>query len=293
MNGLEVLRPGPLATIQDLGRHGFAGIGVGVSGAADRGSLRLANRLVGNAEGAAAIEATLGGLAVRARGDLIMAVTGAPCPIEVRGRRDAMNSLIRVPDGAEVRLGTPDRGMRSYLAVRGGVAVPPALGSRSTDLLAGLGPDPLKPGDVLPVGPAPREFPPIDLAPVASMRVGELRVQVVPGPRDDWFTGHAMRTLLHEPFEVTSDSNRIGLRLSGPALTRSKDGELLSEGLVAGGLQVPPSGRPTLFLADHPSTGGYPVIAVVVAADVDLVAQARPGQRLRFVPAPSGNRRPQ
>lgn len=282
MTGLTVLRPGALATIQDLGRHGFAAIGVGVSGAADRGSLRLANRLVGNAEGAAAIEATLGGLAVRARGDLVVAVTGAPCPIEVGGQGGAMNSMIRVPHGTTMALGTPERGLRSYLAVRGGVAVPPVLGSRSTDLLAGLGPDPLGPGRFLPVGPAPQGFPPVALAPVAAPSAGELRLRVVPGPREDWFTEHAMRTLLGESFEVTKDSNRIGLRLSGPALSRRKNGELPSEGMVLGALQVPPSGRPTLFLADHPSTGGYPVIAVVMAADVDIAAQARPGQRLRF-----------
>lgn len=283
MTGLEVLRPGLLATIQDLGRPGFAAIGVGVSGAADRGSLRLANRLVGNAEGAAAIEATLGGLVVRARGDLVVAVTGAPCPIEVGGRGGAMNSLIRVPDGTDVVLGTPDSGLRSYLAVRGGIAVPPVLGSRSTDLLAGLGPDPLGARDVLPIGPAPQGFPPVALAPVAPPSTGEVQLHVVPGPRDDWFTEQARQTLLRAPFEVTSASNRIGLRLSGPVLPRRGRGELPSEGMVAGALQVPPSGRPTLFLADHPSTGGYPVIAVVIAAHVDLAAQARPGQRLRFV----------
>lgn len=293
MTGLEILRTGPQATIQDLGRPGFAAIGVGVCGAADRGSLRLANRLVGNAEGAAAIEATLGGLVVRGRGDLVVAVTGAPCPIEVGGRGGAMNSLIRVPDGAAVALGTPERGLRSYLAVRGGISVPPVLGSRSTDLLASLGPDPLDSGRLLPVGPAPQGFPPVALAPVTPPSGGELRLRVVPGPRDDWFTEHAMHTLLSEPFEVTKDSNRVGLRLSGPVLSRRKDGELPSEGMVIGALQVPPSGRPTLFLADHPSTGGYPVIAVVMAADVDIAAQARPGQRLRFAvtgrrPVPSG-----
>jgi biotin-dependent carboxylase-like uncharacterized protein len=282
MTALVVLRPGPLATVQDLGRPGFAGIGVGVSGAADRGSLRLANRLVGNDEGAAAIETTLGGLAVRAQGDLAAAVTGAPCPITVGGREEAMNSLLRVPDGAELRLGIPDRGLRSYLAVRGGLAVPPVLGSRSTDVLAGLGPDPLRQGDRLPVGPAPDGFPPISAAPVTPPSAGEVRLSVVPGPRDDWFTPQALHDLLNAPYQVTTEANRIGIRLSGPALTRSQPGELPSEGMVPGALQVPPSGRPTLFLSDHPATGGYPVIAVVIAAHLDQAAQLRPGQQIRF-----------
>jgi biotin-dependent carboxylase-like uncharacterized protein len=284
VKALEVRSPGPLATVQDLGRHGFAGIGVGTSGAADLDALRLANRLVGNDEGAAAIEATLGGLTVRAQGDLMVAVTGAPCPITVDKRDEPANSLIRVADGAEVRLGTPDRGLRSYLAVRGGLTLDPVLGSRSTDLLSGLGPDPLSAGHVLPVGPAPTGFPPIGYAPVVPPTTGDLTLRVMPGPRQDWFTEDALKLLFSEPFAVTGESNRIGLRLSGPALSRALDGEIPSEGMVPGALQVPPSGQPTLFLADHPCTGGYPVIAVVFTAYLARAAQARPGQRLRFAP---------
>ncbi|RCW45732.1 biotin-dependent carboxylase-like uncharacterized protein [Halopolyspora algeriensis] len=280
--GLDVVEPGPLATIQDLGRPGLAEIGVGTSGAADRGSLRLANRLVGNDEGAAAVEVTLGGLVVRAREALTVAVTGAPCPITVNGRGAAPNTVLRLPAGAQLCLGRPDRGLRSYLAVRGGIAVEPVLGSRSTDVLAGLGPDPLTSGTLLPVGPAPAEFPTVETAPVAPPGAGEISLAVVTGPRDDWFTEQALATLLGEPYEVTPDSNRIGMRLSGPVPARRTDTELPSEGMVAGSVQVPPSGRPTLFLADHPSTGGYPVIAVVVSSDVDAAAQARPGQRIRF-----------
>ncbi|MER7083647.1 biotin-dependent carboxyltransferase family protein, partial [Saccharopolyspora kobensis] len=151
MSCLQVLATGPLATVQDLGRPGLAGIGVGSSGAADSGAFRLANRLVGNDEGAAAIEVTFGGLEVRATRDLTAAVTGAPCPVTVDGRGAAVNSVLRIPAGAVVRLGMPDRGLRSYLAVRGGIAVEPVLGSRATDVLAGLGPEPLAPGAQLPV----------------------------------------------------------------------------------------------------------------------------------------------
>ena len=198
------------------------------------------------------------------------------------GRGEAPNTLVRVPDGAQVRLGTPDRGLRSYLAVRGGVAVDPVLGSRSTDVLAGLGPVHLSTGRTLPIGPAPEGFPPVGMAPVAPPAVDELHLSVVPGPRDDWFTEEALTALVSAPYEVTADSNRIGMRLTGPELTRRSNGELPSEGMVPGSLQVPPSGQPTLFLADHPCTGGYPVIGVVRSVHVDRAAQARPGQRIRF-----------
>ncbi|PWV71938.1 biotin-dependent carboxylase uncharacterized domain-containing protein [Prauserella marina] len=281
-NGMQVLETGPLSTVQDLGRPGHAGIGVGLSGAADRGSLRLANRLVGNDEGAACVEVTFGGFAARAVTDLVVAVTGATCPVTVDGRCGAMNSLLRVPAGAVLRLGLPATGLRSYVAVRGGVIVEPVLGSRSTDLLAGLGPEPLSTGSDLPVGLPHGDLPPIDFAPVACQPAEELRLTVVPGPRQDWFAPDALTALLSQPYTVLSESNRIGIRLDGPVLTRSKEEELPSEGTVAGALQVPPSSRPTLFLADHPVTGGYPVIAVVVAEDVDKAAQARPGMTLRF-----------
>ncbi|MBA8824758.1 biotin-dependent carboxylase-like uncharacterized protein [Saccharopolyspora lacisalsi] len=279
---VEVLATGPLSTVQDLGRPGLSGIGVGTSGAADRGSLRLANRLCGNDESAAAVEVTLGGLTVRAHGDLVIAVTGAPCPVTIDGRGEAPNAPLRVPGGAEVRLGTPERGLRSYLAVRGGIVVDPVLGSRSTDVLAGLGPEQLGPGRILPVGPAPHGHPHVDIAPVAPPAIDEVTLDIVPGPRHDWFTPEALDTLVSRPYEVTADSNRVGMRLAGPELPRRDTAELPSEGMVTGALQVPPNGLPTLFLADHPSTGGYPVIAVVRATHVDQAAQSRPGQRIRF-----------
>ena len=278
---LEVLATGPLSTIQDLGRAGLAGIGVGTSGAADTASLRLANRLVGNDEDAAAIEVTCGGLALRATRDVTVALTGAPCPVTADGRGAAANAVLRVAAGTELRLGVPTRGLRSYLAVRGGIDVEPVLGSRSTDVLSGLGPDPLAPGAVLPVGAAPSRFPVVDAAPVAE-HPEEVLLRVRPGPRADWFTDEALTALVSAPYEVTAESNRVGMRLDGPVLERSRDEELPSEGMVTGALQVPPLGTPTLFLADHPVTGGYPVIGVVLAADVAKAAQARPGQRVHF-----------
>lgn len=280
---LEVLATGPMTTVQDLGRHGLAALGVGTSGAADPDSLRLANRLLGNPEDHAALEVTFGGLEVRCRGGAFVTLTGAACPMTVDGAPAGHAAVTWLPDGATLRLGPPTSGLRGYLAVRGGIDVAPVLDSRSTDTLAGLGPAVPTVGDHLPVGPSPTEAPRVDVAPVAVPTSGEVVLRVRSGPRDDWFAESALAALLGAPYEVTSESDRVGMRLSGPALDRSRDGELPSEGMVTGALQVPPSGQPTLFLADHPVTGGYPVIAVVVSEDIGLAAQMQPGQRVRFV----------
>ncbi|WP_051072947.1 5-oxoprolinase subunit C family protein [Nocardiopsis valliformis] len=280
---LEILETGPMTTVQDAGRFGHAALGVGRSGAADLDSYALANRLLANPPGAAALETTLGGLRVRAHGAVTVAVTGAEAPVRVNGRGAAVNEVLHLPDGAEFALGAPARGLRSYLAVRGGVSVPPVLGSRSTDVLAGLGPAVPRAGDVLPVGPAPSTFPNLDHVPVRAVGGDRVKLRVELGPREDWFTERALAALLSGDYEVTSRSDRVGARLAGPTLERSREGELPSEGMVAGALQVPPGGEPVLFLADHPVTGGYPVVAVVCSADLCKAAQARPGTRIRFV----------
>ena len=272
---LNVLATGPLTTVQDAGRPGQGALGVGRSGACDRAAAALANRLVGNHPDAAVLEVTLGGLALRADADLVVATTGARCS-------GAHNAPTALPAGRELRLGLPDTGLRTYVAVRGGVAVEPVLGSRSTDLLSGLGPAPLTVGTVLPVGTAAGPMPGVDLAPVADPPGGEVTVRVLPGPRADWFAEEAVRALTGTPWTVTDESNRIGLRLSGVVLERTRSGELASEGMVRGALQVPPSGQPVLFLADAPVTGGYPVIGYVDDAHVDRCGQLRPGQTLRF-----------
>lgn len=284
MTALEVLATGPMITVQDAGRFGHAALGVGRSGAADADSYALGNRLLANPEGAAALEVTLGGLRVRARGPVTVAVTGAETPVRVDGRGAAVNEVLHLPDGAELTLGVPARGLRSYLAVRGGVAVAPVLGSRSTDVLAGLGPEVPVVGDLLPVGPVPAALPHLDHAPVRAVGADLVDLRVDLGPREDWFTERAVAALSSGEYEVTSRSDRVGARLAGPVLERSREGELPSEGMVAGSLQVPPGGEPVLFLADHPVTGGYPVIAVVRSTDLPKAAQARPGTRIRFVP---------
>jgi KipI family sensor histidine kinase inhibitor len=294
---IEVIRPGPLATVQDLGRPGFGHLGVPHAGAADAASLRLANRLVGNPEGAAGLELTLGRALFRFRGEAWVAVTGAPAKITVsaagsaaRDREVPHGGAFWVPAGALVQVGAPSAGLRSYAAVRGGIDVPPVLGSRSADLRSGLGPAPLRAGDLLPAGPPyqppPGHQPPgLAAGPATVMPVpGEpAELTVIPGPRDDWFEPGALGVLCGTSYVVTPASDRTGLRLDGPALPRARDDELPSEGVVTGSLQVPPGGQPILLLADHPVTGGYPVIAVVAAADVGQAAQLRPGSRLRFV----------
>ena len=273
---LLVVEPGPLTTVQDAGRTGLASLGVGRSGACDRAAYALANRLVANDPGAAALEVTFGGLVLRAQGDVVVALTGARCP----GTPHAAPTALA--DGQTLELPPPVSGLRTYVAVRGGVDVPEVLGSRSTDVLAGLGPPVVGRGDTLPVGPPPERFPDVDWAPVREPAAGELVVRVSPGPRRDWFEDATWSTLGSSAYEVTPDSNRIGIRLDGPTLVRRRSDELPSEGMLRGALQVPPSGLPVLFLADHPVTGGYPVLGYVDDDDVDRCAQLRPGQSLRF-----------
>jgi biotin-dependent carboxylase-like uncharacterized protein len=278
---IEVVRAGPLATVQDLGRPGLAYLGVGRSGAADAGSLRLANRLVGNHEGAACLEITFGNFEARFEQAATVALAGAPCPVSVSGRDRFMHGPIQLIADDRLSVGAPTAGVRTYLAVRGGIAVTPVLGARSTDLLSGVGPEPLAAGMRLPVGDAAADLPCVDVAPVPPIPA-EIVLRMLPGPRDDWFTPAALTTLTSHPYQVSPQSNRVGIRLTGPSLDRARPGELASEGMVSGAVQVPPSGQPVVFLADHPVTGGYPVIAVVAEPDICLAAQARPGQLVRF-----------
>lgn len=285
-DGLETLRPGALTTVQDLGRAGHAHLGVPRSGALDMAAHRLANRLLGNPETAATLETTLTGCAVRVLRPTVAVVTGAPCPVTVGGRPAPWGQPVRVPAGAVLDVGTATHGVRSYLGFAGGVDADPVLGSRATDLLSGLGPQPLAAGTVLRLGePQAGGPPPVpDAAPWAAPP-RELVLPVVAGPRDDWFTAEGLRTLLTGRYRVSAASNRIGLRLEGPALARAREGELPSEGMPLGAIQVPPEGRPVIFLADHPTTGGYPVIGVVPPAALDAAAQAPPGTPVRFAPA--------
>jgi biotin-dependent carboxylase-like uncharacterized protein len=291
MTAFEVLAPGALTTIQDLGRPGWAHIGVPRSGAADRESLRVANQLVGNADGAAALETTLAGPTLRFDGPVTVAVAGAPVDVQAGDQRLPMNEPFRLDAGDALRVGTARRGLRSYLAIAGGIDVPLILGSAATDVLTRLGPPALKRGVVLRIGrpeggraarPPALETPPTPGTPPTLELPDLALLQVILGPRADWFTRKSVNRLVTGEFTVNQASNRIGVRLDGPALERARSGELLSEGLVPGAIQVPPDGQPILLLADHPTTGGYPVIAVVHSRSLPRAAQVRPGQRLRF-----------
>ncbi len=286
MSVLLVTRVGPLATVQDLGRPGHARLGVTTSGAVDRAALRLANRIVGNDPAAAGVEVLLGGLEVRSVGRTTVTVTGAPAPLTVAGRPASPCVPLDLRDGDTLCLGMPPTGMRSYLAVRGRLAVQRVFGSASTDPTSGVGPPRLEAGTRLMVTCSDREqdCDATDLAAPASPAVGDLVLRVVLGPRDDWFDSSSIARFTASAWEVTADLDRVGIRLAGPALDRSRGRELASEGVVRGSVQVPPSGQPLVFLADHPTTGGYPVIGVVVDADTDALAQVRPGGRLRFRP---------
>ncbi|MGW2931074.1 5-oxoprolinase subunit C family protein [Streptomyces sp. NPDC001156] len=278
---LCVVRAGALTTVQDRGRPGHAHLGVPPSGALDAPAAALVNRLVGNPPEAAVLETTVDGCAVRPRSAVTVAVAGAPCTVTVDGRPAPWGAPVRVPAGALLDIGAALSGVRGYVAVSGGVAVEPVLGSRSTDLLSGLGPPPLTDGAVLPLGRPAAGHACVDVAPQPGPP-SELVLRVTPGPRDDWFTAEAIRTLLTRAYRVSPASNRVGLRTEGPPLARARDGELPSEGMVLGAVQVPPDGRPVVFLADHPTTGGYPVIAVVRSADLAATAQATPGTPIRF-----------
>jgi KipI family sensor histidine kinase inhibitor len=383
---VEVIRAGVLTTIQDLGRPGYGHLGVPRSGAADPASLRLANQLVGNEPGAAGLEFTAGRAELRFRAPVVIAVAGSaarPGVLTVRaGDGEPVpappDRALVLPAGAVLRL-DPAAGPRGYLAIAGGIDAPAVLGSRSADLLSGLGPRPLRAGDRLPLGPpgpASGEtlgavpWPPPDGRPSSSTtasapgtagpapgtagpapgtagptpgttgpapgttgptlgnadsasgttssasgnvggqsagaasaaggiagatplvaaatlagspaRRAPVALPVVLGPRDDWFSPAARRVLMDSIYQVTPASNRVGLRLSGPGLDRARAGELPSEGLVTGAIQVPPDGQPILMLADHPVTGGYPVIAVATAEAISAAAHLRPGDLIRF-----------
>ena len=290
---LQVRATGLLTVFQDLGRHGQARQGVSASGAMDQAALKAANRLVGNASNAAALETVGGGLQLRSVGDNVVAVTGADAVLTLTtadGQRWSVPRYepVALADGDMLAVGQPTAGARCYVAVRGGFAEAPVMGSCATDTLAHVGPAPVAVGDWLAVQPAPAtsvvaapELPPADLPTLEQ----EVVLDVVMGPRTDWFTPEAIARFAAQRWQVTPQSNRVGLRLAGEMpLDRAITGELPSEGTALGALQVPPSGQPVLFLADHPLTGGYPVIGCVAPYHLDRAGQIPVGAWLRFNP---------
>jgi biotin-dependent carboxylase-like uncharacterized protein len=284
MGTIRVERPGALTTVQDGGRPGLAHLGVPRSGALDPAAHRLANRLVGNPESAPVLETTLTGVALAFAGfcgPVAVAVTGAAAPVTLDSRPAALADTIAVRSDQVLDVGRARAGVRSYIAVAGGFAVPATLGSVSTDLLSGLGPGRLARGQILAVGQPSGTRASIESgsAPEPARRI-ELPVHL--GPRDGWLTPAGRATLAGESFTVAIASNRIGLRLEGPPVRSAAQGELPSEGLVWGAVQLLPDGGLVVFLADHPTTGGYPVVAVVDPAGFSACAQAAPGTVVRF-----------
>jgi biotin-dependent carboxylase-like uncharacterized protein len=263
--GLTVVDPGWASTLQDRGRPGFGHLGVPAAGAVDADLAALANRLVGNPPGMAVIE-TSGGLVLEARRAVLVAST-----VEGIARPIAAGQRFRVP--------SDQQRVWHYVAVRGGIDVPAVLGSCSTDTLSGLGPSALSPGDELAVGPDPGGD--ITAHHVPLRPIGGRSVRITPGPRMHWFGGDALVVLTAADWTIAA-SSRVGVRLTGPEIAREVRHELPSEGLVRGAVQIPPDGAPVMMLADHPTTGGYPVIAVVHPDDVALVAQTSAGRRVRF-----------
>ena len=281
---VSVVRPGLMTTVQDDGRWGWQHEGVPVSGAMDRASLRDANRAVGNAYTAAALEVMLGGVEVRLEHAGALAVSGADLSATLDGRALPLSTRVEHAAGSVVRFDGRRRGARAYLAFAGGLDVTPCLGSRATDLTSGLGGVAgrrLRAGDRVPVAvmsPATRAEP---IAP-RPMPAGGARVRVLPGPHGEWFPPAALDLLCRTRYEVSPDSNRMGYRLRGAQPLPREAREMISDATCPGGLQVPPSGQPILLTADRQVTGGYPIIATVITADLPVVGQLAPGDWIEF-----------
>ncbi|WP_395134658.1 carboxyltransferase domain-containing protein [Paracoccus broussonetiae] len=271
---------------QDEGRPGQGGQGVSASGALDMGALRRANRAVGNPSGAPALEITLGPVRLRADQPVTLALTGA-ATASVAGLAQPAGVAFALDAGDEVTILPPETGMRSYLALRGGFDVAPVLGSAATDTLAFVGPDPLKPGAALACAQSRAIAVAVPQDQPSLPKAGDLvELPVTLGPRADWFTPAMIAHFLTQEWLVTPQSSRVGIRLEGAQpMTREDALELPSEGTETGAIQIPHSGQPVLFLADHPLTGGYPVIATLLPQALDLAGQIPPGARIRFTAA--------
>lgn len=279
---ITLLETGVQASLQDLGRHGYMHLGVPTAGAADGFSLRIANLLAGNPEGATAVELTGGGARLRFTAATHIALAGGSAEVMLDDEPVAMHQTLAVPAGAVLEFGRMLTGWRTYLAVAGGIKAATVLGSVSTDTLAGLGPELLE-RDMELVSGIPSVSPGFYLrAPTIYARHAMLRV--LTGPHEDWFTGEARQAFVNGEYSASSQSDRTGVRLEGATLERAKPGELPSMGMVTGAVQVPSAGQPIVLLPNHGATGGYPVIAVVIAADLGTLAQLAPGDRVRFTP---------
>jgi antagonist of KipI len=303
---IQVQEPGLFTTVQDLGREGFGPLGVSPSGAADAISLRIGNRLVGNAEGAAGLEMTLlGGTFVFPEGALL-ALTGSDFCATLDGKPVELWTSFEARAGQALRLGPTRSGARCYLCVRGGIEVKLFLGSASTHILSGLGGHEgraLRKGDVLKIGATGGREPEGTGRSACSTggicASGTLRKQrlaarvleqlslrkvlrVTPGPQSDWFPEASQRLFYGSTYRVAEESNRMGLRLEGAPIPAPPGGEMISEGVALGAVQVPDGGQPIILFVEQQTTGGYPKIANVISADFHSLGQLRPRDEIRF-----------
>ena len=286
MSTIQVQTPGLQTTVQDLGRNGFGPAGVSPSGAADRISLRLGNRLVGNDENAPGLEMMLLGGTFSFPNRAILALTGSDFGATLDEVRLEVGTSVEVRPGQTLRLGPTNSGARCYLCVQGRLEVKPFLGSASTHILSGLGGfegRALRKGDVLRIGSATKPFRKRTIAPEASEHLSRRNVmRVTGGPQVDWFSESSLRSFYAGTYRVAEQSNRMGLRLEGPAITQLGAGQMITEGVSLGAVQVPAGGSPIILFVEQQTTGGYPKIANVIAADLHRVGQLRPRDEIRF-----------
>jgi antagonist of KipI len=285
VSSLLIHEAGPLTTIQDLGRPGHLRVGIPASGPMDHDAFLLANRLVGNADGAAALECTLIGPRVEFTDQRAVAVTGAHMPVALGGAEAPRWRAFSVKAGDVLKVGVAKTGVRAYLAISGGIATPLALGSRATYLrgqLGGLEGRALRNGDRLPLGARSG----VRLGAVRGDRIPdyttEPEIRVVLGPQDDRFTPRGIAAFLEGPYEMLPQSDRMGARLRGPFIEHTRGHDIVSDGIPLGGIQVVGDGQPIVLLVDRQSTGGYTKIGTVCSFDIGRVAQVKPGRRLRF-----------
>jgi antagonist of KipI len=286
MSVIDVQSPGLLTTVQDLGREGFGPLGVSASGAADAVALRIGNRLVGNAEGAAGLEMTLLGGTFGFTDGAVFALTGSDFGATLEGSPVEIWKALETKPGQVLRVGPTRAGARCYLCVQGGIEVKEFLGRASTHLLSGLGGHAgraLKKGDLLKTGPAKNSFRARRLAPTAGERLAPRKVlRVTPGPQSGWFAEAAQQIFYSSTYRVAEESNRMGIRLEGPAVPAPAGGEMISEGVSLGAVQVPEGGQPIILFVEQQTTGGYPKIANVISADFHSLGQVRPRDEIRF-----------
>ncbi|WP_262270650.1 5-oxoprolinase subunit C family protein [Microvirga yunnanensis] len=284
MSDLVITSCGPMTSLQDRGRIGYQGFGVSPSGAMDRRALAMANALVGNPPDMAAIEfMNLGGAFTCEGGDLHVALAGAGCSLSIDGTPVAPQTSVVLKEGQSLEVGHPRTGTFAYLAIAGGIAVEPELGSLSFHLrsrLGGLKGAPLKAGDRLPCRPEAQDREPMQLGLDPLEEAGPIRVML--GPQDDYFTPETISLLLESEFTVSPQADRMGFQLTGPRLAHARGFNIVSDGIVDGHIQVPGSGQPIVLMRDRQTAGGYPKIATVISADLARFAQLRPGMSLRF-----------